>query len=75
MRSKVNEENMGQTKPAVVYECNLNMGATDPKNQMLQTYLLQQNKGSEWYMKLFKRLLNKTIHNCMINWSTPNNRK
>jgi hypothetical protein len=57
MCSKINKENKEQTKSAAVYDFNLNMGVTDHKTQMLQPYFLEQNKGSEWYKKLFKRLL------------------
>jgi hypothetical protein len=57
MCSKVNKENKEKTKSAAVYDFNPNMGATDHKNQVLQPYLLEQKNGSEWYMKLFKRLL------------------
>jgi hypothetical protein len=42
------------------------MGGADPKDQMLQPYLLEWKKGSKWYVKLFKRLLSVTIHNEVV---------
>jgi hypothetical protein len=42
------------------------MGGTDLKDQILQPYLLERKKGSKWYVKLFKRLLNVAIQNSMI---------
>jgi hypothetical protein len=35
----------------------------DGKDQMLQQCLLEQSKGTEWYLKLHKRLLIVAIHN------------
>ena len=43
-----------------------NMGGVDLKDQLLQPYLLEKKKMSKWYMKLFRRLLNTTILNCMV---------
>jgi hypothetical protein len=42
------------------------MEIVDLKDQMLQPYLLEQMKGSKWYMKLHKTLLNVAVHNSII---------
>jgi hypothetical protein len=39
------------------------MLGVDLKYQMLQPYFLERKKSTKWYLKLFKRLLNVTIHN------------
>ena len=53
-------------KPVSVLDYNENMGGVDLKDQLLQPYLLERKKMSKWYMKLFRRLLNTTILNCMV---------
>jgi hypothetical protein len=59
-----------RSKPTVLPDCNLNMGAVE--GQLLQPYLLEQEKGSKWYMKLFKLLI-VAGHNSMIMYqSIPN---
>jgi hypothetical protein len=62
MHFKLNKTNKEETKPSVAYDCNLYIEAVDLKDLMLQPYLFEQKEGSEWCMKLFKRLLN--IVNC-----------
>jgi len=42
------------------------MGGVDLKGQHLQPYLLDRKKMTKWYIKLFKRLLNITVLNCMV---------
>jgi hypothetical protein len=66
MRVVVNHEKSPEIKPVVVCNYNKNMLGVDLKDQMLQLYLLEQKKGTKWYMKLFKRLLNVAIHNSMV---------
>jgi hypothetical protein len=74
MGFKVNKANREETNPAVVCDYNLNMGAVDLRDKMLQPYLLKQSKGYKWYMKLFEGLLNVAIHNTdIICHSMPNN--
>jgi hypothetical protein len=58
MCSKVNKANKEEMKHAAVYDYNWNTGAIHLRDQILQTYLLEQNESSKWYMKLFRRLLN-----------------
>jgi hypothetical protein len=35
----------------------------------LNTYLLERKKMTKWYIKLFRRLLNTAVLNCMVIWS------
>jgi len=42
------------------------MGGVDLKDQLLQPYLLERKKMTKWYIKLFRRLLNTTVLNCMV---------
>jgi hypothetical protein len=76
MRVVVNRANKPEIKPLVVCDYNKNMLGVDLKDQMLQPYLLERNKGTKWYVKLLKRLLNVAIHNSMVIYrSHPNNEK
>jgi hypothetical protein len=60
----------------VVCDYNKNMLGVDLKDQMLKPYLLERKKGTKWYVKLFKRLLNVVIHNSMVIYrSHPNKEK
>jgi hypothetical protein len=42
------------------------MGRVDLKDQVLQLYLLEREKKTKWYMKMFRILLNVTILNCLL---------
>ena len=42
------------------------MGGVDLKDQLLQPYLLERKKMTKWYIKLFRRLLNISVLNCMV---------
>ena len=53
-------------KPVSVLDYNENMGGVDLKDQLLQPYLLETKKMIKWYIKLFRRLLNTTVLNCMV---------
>ena len=53
-------------KPVSVLDYNENMGGVDLKDQLLQPYLLERKKINKWYIKLFRRLLNVTVLNCMV---------
>jgi hypothetical protein len=53
-------------KPVSVIDYNKNMGGVDLKDQLLQPSLLERNKMTKWYIKLFRRLLNITVLNCMV---------
>jgi hypothetical protein len=41
------------------------MGGVDLKDHLLQPHLLERNKITKWYIKMFRRLLNVIIVNCM----------
>jgi len=62
-RTKCRQENH---KPVSVLDYNENMGGVDLKDQLLQPYLLERKKITKWYIKLFSRLLNTTVLNCMV---------
>lgn len=49
-------------KPQMVLDYNRSMGGVDLKDQMLEPYLLERKRCAKWYIKLFKRLLNVSIH-------------
>jgi hypothetical protein len=66
MHVVVNRANKPEIKPVVVCDYNKNMLGVDLKNQRLQPYLLEQKKGTKWYVKLLKRLFNVVIHNSMV---------
>jgi hypothetical protein len=42
------------------------MGGDDLKDQLFQPYLLERKKMTKWYIKLFRRLLNIAVPNCMV---------
>jgi hypothetical protein len=59
-------------KPACILEYNKAMGGVDLKDQKLQPYLLERKKGSKWYIKLFRQLLNVSVHNALIFYNSQN---
>jgi hypothetical protein len=76
MRVVVIRPNKTQIKPVVVCDYNKNMLWVDLKDQKLQPYLLERKKGTKWYVKLFRRLLNVAIHNSTVIYrSHPNKPK
>ena len=52
--------------PVCVRDYNTTMGGVVLKNQKLSMYLLERKRGVKWYMKMFKRLLNVSIHNAFV---------
>ena len=63
-RTKCRQE---KQKSVSVLDYNGNMGGVDLlKDQVLQHYLLERKKMTKWYIKLFRRLLNATVLNCMV---------
>lgn len=54
------------TKPVSIRDYNNTMGGVDLKDQKLSMYLVERKRGLKWYMKIFKRLLNISIHNAFI---------
>jgi hypothetical protein len=65
-RTKLTKCKQENQKPVSVIDYNENMRGVDLKDQLLQPYLLERKKMTKWYMKLFRRLLNSTIVNCMV---------
>jgi len=65
-RMKLTKCRQEKQKPVLVLDYNENMGGVDLKDQLLQPYLLERKKMSKWYIKLFRRLLNITVLNCMV---------
>jgi hypothetical protein len=66
MHVTINKTSQEETKPVAVCVYNANKLGVNLKDQMLQTYLLEQKKCNKWYLKLFRRLLNVAIHNAMV---------
>jgi len=65
-RMKLAKHRQEKQKPVTVLDYNKNMGGVDLKDQLLQPYLLERKKMTKWYIKLFWRLLNITVLNCMV---------
>ena len=65
-KNEANEMRQENQKPVSVLDYNENMGGVDLKGQLLQPYLLERKKMTKWYIKLFRRLLNTTVLNCMV---------
>jgi len=53
-------------KPVSVLDYDKNMGGVDLKDQLLQPHLLERKKMTKWYIKLFRRLLNIKVLNCLV---------
>ncbi|XP_045782915.1 piggyBac transposable element-derived protein 4-like [Maniola jurtina] len=53
-------------KPEVVLDYNLSMGGIDHKDQMLHAYPVERVRNMVWYKKLFRRLLNVSMHNAYV---------
>lgn len=53
-------------KPQVILDYNLSMGGIDHKDQMLSAYPIERIRNTIWYKKLFRRLLNVSIHNAFV---------
>lgn len=53
-------------KPQVILDYNLSMGGIDHKDQMLHSYPVERVRNIIWYKKLFRRLLNVSIHNSFV---------
>ncbi|KAJ8728606.1 hypothetical protein PYW07_006302 [Mythimna separata] len=56
-------------KPKVVLDYNLSMGGVDKKDQLLQAVPIERVCNLIWYKKLFRRLLNVSIHNAFVMYS------
>jgi hypothetical protein len=62
-------------KPKCIVEYNKQMGAVDLKDQKLQPYLIERKKCMKWYLKMFRRLLNTSVHNALIIYNANKDRK
>ncbi|XP_063835394.1 piggyBac transposable element-derived protein 4-like [Ostrinia nubilalis] len=60
-------------KPQVVLDYNLAMGGVDKKDQLLQAYPVERIRNLVWYKKLFRRLLNVSIHNSYVIYNCKTN--
>lgn len=56
---RINKAGNEQFKPVLVYDYNKRMGGVDLRDQMIHNFLLEIKLRVKWYMKLFKRLVNK----------------
>jgi len=65
-RMKLTKCRQEKQKPLSVLDYNKNIGGVDLKDQLLQPCLLERKKMTKWCIKLFKRLLNITVLNCMV---------
>ncbi|XP_063634991.1 piggyBac transposable element-derived protein 4-like [Cydia splendana] len=57
-------------KPEVVCDYNLAMGGVDKKDQLLSAHPIERARNQAWYKKVFRRLLNVTIHNSYVIFKT-----
>lgn len=62
-------------KPTVVRDYNSRMGGVDSKDQKLSYYLVERKRGLKWYIKMFKRLFNASVHNAWIMYNTSRRRR
>jgi hypothetical protein len=69
-RMKLTKHKQEKQKPVSVLDYDDNMAGVDLKDNLLQPYLLERMKMTKWYIKLFRRLLNSTILNCMVTCRT-----
>lgn len=53
-------------KPVCVRDYNNTIGGVDLKDQKLSMYLMERKRGMKWYIKMFKRLMNVSIHNAFV---------
>jgi hypothetical protein len=72
MRATVQHWGAEIKKPACILEYNKAMSGVDLKYQKLQPYLLERKKGSKWYIKLFRQLLNVSVHNALTVYNSEN---
>jgi len=49
-----------------VIDYNHKMGGVDLEDQLLHMCMVEREKMTEWYFKLFKRLLNSTVLNSFV---------
>ncbi|XP_061717607.1 piggyBac transposable element-derived protein 4-like [Cydia pomonella] len=59
-------------KPKIVLDYNISIGGVDRKDQFLSAHPIERSKNMTWYKKVFRRLLNVTIHNAFIIFKSQN---
>lgn len=62
----VTEKLKQKNKPKLVLDYNVQMGGIDKKDQMLSDFPMERTRNASWYKKLFRRLLNVSIHNTYV---------
>ena len=72
---RVSNKGKETEKPLCVINYNHNMGGVDLKDQLLHMYLVERNRMTKWYLKLFKRLLNSTVLNSFVVYRQVTGRK
>ena len=63
---RVSNKGKETVKPLCVIDYNHNTGGVDLKDQLLHMYMVERKKMTEWYLRLFKRLLNSTVINLFV---------
>ncbi|XP_022831449.1 piggyBac transposable element-derived protein 4-like isoform X2 [Spodoptera litura] len=53
-------------KPVCVKDYNTAMGGINLKDQKLSMYPLERKRCLKWYMEIFKRLMNVSVHNAFV---------
>jgi hypothetical protein len=53
-------------KPKCIEDYNKSMEGTDLKDQKLQPYAVERKRCTKWCVKVFRRLLNTSVHNSFI---------
>jgi len=63
---RVSNKGKETEKPLCVIDYNHNMGGVNLKDNLLHMYMVERKKMTNWYLKLFKRLLNSTVLNSFV---------
>jgi hypothetical protein len=66
MRKVTRKREEEREKPVSILDYNQNMIGVDLKDQLFHAYLLERKKMTNWYIKMFRRLLNATILNTIV---------
>jgi len=63
---RVSNKGKETEKPLCVIDYNHNMEGVDLKDNLLHMYMVEREKMTKWYLKLFKRLLNSAVLNSFV---------
>ena len=63
---RVSNKGKETEKPLCMIDYNHNVGGVDLKDQLLHMYMVEREKMTKWYLKLFTRLLNSTVLNSFV---------